>query len=78
MQEKLDDTCVAVARLEGWHVALARAGYQARTLPDRQHHGSADWVDAYAARFRAVLADVERLTGEWLAKAPRRALRLTP
>jgi hypothetical protein len=69
VQEKLDGSCVAVARIGPRLVALTRAGYPARTSPYRQHHWFADWVDAHAARFFAVLADGERLAGEWLAQA---------
>lgn len=69
VQEKLDGGCVAAARLGDDIVALGRAGHLARTSPFIQHHVWADWVDAHADAFRAVLGDGERLCGEWLALA---------
>ena len=69
VQEKLDGSCVAVWRSGDEIVALVRRGYLARTSPVEMHHLFADWVDQNEARFRAVLADGERLCGEWLAQA---------
>lgn len=78
VQEKLDGSCVCVARVppllagEGPSVtALSRAGYAAVTSPYPQHHRFAEW--AYrpdnAAKFHALLRDGERLVGEWLYQA---------
>lgn len=69
VQEKLDGSCVAVARIEGALYPLGRAGYLAATSPFEQHHLFADWVWTRQDDFLAVLADGERLVGEWLAMA---------
>jgi hypothetical protein len=68
VQEKLDGSCVAVARIGAALVALGRAGYPAATSPYEQHHLFAAWVQAEEWRF-ADLLDGERLVGEWLAQA---------
>lgn len=68
IQEKLDGSCVAVARINGELVALGRAGFPAETSKYEQHHLFAAWVRAEAYRFDAVL-DGERIVGEWLAQA---------
>lgn len=68
VEEKLDGSCVAVARVRGELVALQRRGYPARTSPYEQHHLFADWVDEQQNRFD-FLEEGERLVGEWLAQA---------
>jgi hypothetical protein len=67
--EKLDGGNVAVAKHMGSVIALGRAGYLAKTSPFEQHHLFADWVMQNAARFDAILAEGERINGEWLALA---------
>ncbi len=69
VQEKLDGSCCAVARIGDDIVALQRKGYLARSSPFEQHHLFADWVDANRDRFAAMLGDGERAVGEWLALA---------
>lgn len=69
VQEKLDGSNVAAARIDGQILALTRAGYLATTSQYEQHHMWAAWVRENADRFMAVLADGERLCGEWLAQA---------
>lgn len=69
VQEKLDGSCVAVARLENQLLPLVRRGYLARTSPFEMHHWFADWVEQNASRFLAVLNEGERVCGEWLAQA---------
>lgn len=69
VQEKLDGSCVAAAKIGGKVVPLTRAGYHARTSPFEQHHLWADWVEENADRFDIVLQEGERLVGEWLAQA---------
>lgn len=68
VQEKLDGSNVAVARVGADILALTRAGYVATTSPYEQHHLFADWVRRHADRFD-FLADGERVSGEWLAQA---------
>jgi hypothetical protein len=69
VQEKLDGSCVSVARVDGAILPLMRAGYLASSSPRRQHQLFAAWVRQNEARFRAVLHDGERLAGEWLLQA---------
>lgn len=69
VQEKLDGSCCAVAKVDGEIVALGRAGWRANTSPHIQHHFFHDWVDERASVFEALLADGERIVGEWLAQA---------
>ncbi len=69
VQEKLDGSNVAVARLGDRIVALTRAGYIASTSPYEQHHHFEKWAHSNSERFLAVLQDGERLCGEWLMQA---------
>src|SRR5437868_6851591 len=69
VQEKLDGSCVSVARIEGAVLPLTRAGYRAETSPFKQHHLFAHWIYENIERFLSILAEGERLCGEWLAQA---------
>lgn len=69
VQEKLDGSCVSVARVEGSILALGRAGYLATTSSYEQHQLFAHWVRENMARFDALLVEGERVVGEWLALA---------
>lgn len=69
VQEKLDGSCVAAAKIDGNIVPLTRAGYHARTSPYEMHHMWADWCDDNAKRFDLILEDGERVVGEWIAQA---------
>lgn len=69
VQEKVDGSNVAVARIDGRIVALTRAGYLASSSPYEQHHHFERWAMRNQARFLAVLKDGERLCGEWLMQA---------
>jgi hypothetical protein len=66
--EKLDGSNVAVARVDGKIVALARSGYLAQSSPYEhlQHFGV--WVRRNEDRF-ADLPDGQRLSGEWVSMA---------
>jgi hypothetical protein len=69
VQEKLDGSNVAVAKVDGKILAITRAGYVATTSKYQQHHIFAKWVELNAARFDSVLQEGERICGEWLAQA---------
>lgn len=69
VQEKLDGSACAVAKVDGTVIALGRAGYPAESSPHEQHHMFARWVAANRARFAAFLGDGERVVGEWLVQA---------
>src|SRR3990172_1947089 len=68
VQEKVDGSCCAVARVEGAIVALGRAGYLAQTSPYEQHQRFADWVRRHVDQF-AALPDGWRVVGEWMLQA---------
>lgn len=80
VQEKLDGSCVAVARLGDQLLALGRAGDLADRSASPMRRLFATWVAEQRSRFLAVLKDGERLVGEWLALAhgTRYALRHEP
>jgi hypothetical protein len=69
VQEKLDGSNVAVAKVNNKILALTRAGYLASTSPYEQHHFFAAWVKENEKRFAYLLNERERLSGEWLALA---------
>jgi len=69
VEEKLDGSCVSVARLEGEILPLGRAGYLAISSPYEQHRLFANWAWENRDRFLAVLQEGERVVGEWLAQA---------
>jgi hypothetical protein len=69
VQEKLDGSNVAIAKLNGEIIALQRSGYRAETSPYLQHQIFALWVEAEQARFSDLLENGEWLSGEWLLQA---------
>ena len=69
VQEKLDGSNVAVAKINGQIVPLIRAGYEAISSKWEQHRHFAKWVFDNFARFDGLLAEGERCAGEWLMEA---------
>lgn len=69
VQEKLDGSCVAVAKVDGKIISMGRSGYEACSSPYEQHQLFAAWVRDNMGRFDSVLNDGERIVGEWLAQA---------
>lgn len=69
VQEKLDGSNVAAAKLNGKIIALSRAGYLIETSPYQQHHFFGYWVKENEARLSELLNEGERVCGEWLAMA---------
>lgn len=69
VQEKLDGSCVSVARLHGAVLALGREGTLAAHSQNPGRQMFAAWVEPRAALFRELLHDGEWLVGEWLALA---------
>lgn len=69
VQEKLDGTNVAVARIGDDLVALTRAGYRAADSRRLQGRLFDAWVKGEQDRFLAVLRPGERVVGEWLYHA---------
>lgn len=68
VQEKLDGSNVAVARIDGQIVPLTRSGHVATTSRYEQHHFFARWVRERLEWFE-FLPDKHRVCGEWLAMA---------
>lgn len=68
-QEKVDGSNVGVCKINGEILALGKAGYLAKTSPYYQHHLFADWVEGQRQRFDELLAEGERVCGEWMALA---------
>lgn len=69
VQEKLDGSCCAVAKINGEIVALGRAGYTAKSSRFEMHHHFDYWVTLNRDRFDSVLQEGERAVGEWLMQA---------
>lgn len=67
--EKLDGSNVGVVRLGNQIVPLMRAGYRATDSRYEIHHHFARWVECRAGLFAKLLADGERIVGEWLLQA---------
>lgn len=69
VQEKLDGSCVAAARIGDEVLALGRAGDLAAESRNEGRRLWAAWVAEHQDRFLSVLRPGERLAGEWLALA---------
>jgi len=69
IQEKLDGSNCAVAKVEGKILPLTRAGYIASTSKYEQHQLFFKWVLENYKRFDDLLFEGERIVGEWLAMA---------
>lgn len=66
VQEKLDGSCCAVAKLDGKILALGRSGYLAATSEYQVHHLFAKYVEENKDRFYCLLNEGERVVGEYL------------
>lgn len=71
VQEKVDGSNVGIAKINGQIIPLTRVGYRAETSPFEQHHYFASWVlnPIQVDRFDNLLAEGERVVGEWLMQA---------
>ena len=69
VQQKVDGSCCAVAKLDGCIVPLTRAGYVASTSPYEQHQLFFVWAMERQLLFQELLREGERFVGEWLAQA---------
>ena len=67
--EKVDGSNVGIANVDGQILALGRSGYLAQSSKYEQHQLFAAWVREREEFWRRVLAQGERLVGEWLAQA---------
>jgi hypothetical protein len=69
VQEKLDGSCVSVAKIGGQIIPLIRAGYKAVDSDWKQYHFFHEWAMANKARFASLMCDGQRCVGEWLMEA---------
>lgn len=69
VQEKLDGSCVSVAKVNGAICPLTRSGYSALASLYEQHQMFHHWVYNNYDRFDDLLKDGERICGEWLLQA---------
>ncbi len=69
VQEKLDGSNGAIAKVKGEIVALTRSGHDASSSPFSQHYYWAQWVRQRANMFNDLLQEGQRLCGEWLLQA---------
>lgn len=69
VQEKLDGSNVAVAKVNNEIIPLGRSGYRAETSKHEQHLKFAKFVFKNWNRFNELLNEGERVCGEWLLQA---------
>lgn len=69
VQEKLDGSNCAVAKINGQVIALGRAGYLASSSQYPVHHSFLRYVEQNKTRFDSLLSEGERIVGEYLAQA---------
>lgn len=69
VQEKLDGGNVGIAKVKGKILAITRAGYLAETSPYKTHFAFAEYVRRNEQRFNELLAEGERVCGEWMLTA---------
>ena len=66
--EKVDGANVGVVKLNGVLYPVMRKGYDVRTSEYKFIHRFADYVSDNESRFDELLADGERVCGEWMIK----------
>lgn len=69
VQEKLDGSCCAVAKVDGKILALGRAGYLAESSEYPVHHAFTKYVKDNEDRFKRMLSNGDRVVGEYLGMA---------
>lgn len=67
--EKLDGSCMSVAKVNGQIIPLGRVGYPAISSPYEQHRLFHHWALDHYEQFDALLGERERVVGEWMAQA---------
>jgi hypothetical protein len=67
VQEKLDGSCVAIAKVRGEVLALGREGFRATESQNPGRLRFAAWVVEHTSRLSALLEEGEWIVGEWLA-----------
>lgn len=69
VQEKLDGSNVAIAKLNGEIIPLIRSGYRAISSKYEMHRHFHNWVYKNLNKFEELLQEGERCVGEWLLQA---------
>jgi hypothetical protein len=69
VQEKLDGSCCAVAKLNGQIIPLTRAGYHVKDSQYCSHYLFGQYVYLKENVFQKLLNEGERIVGEWLYQA---------
>jgi hypothetical protein len=69
IEEKLDGSCVAIARIAGRLVPLGREGWRAAESNNPGRRMFAAWALELEARLLPLLGEGDRVVGEWLALA---------
>lgn len=68
-QEKLDGSCLSVAKIDGEIVPIGRAGYHVNSAPYEHLRLFEGWVAERREHFDALLSEGERVVGEWMLLA---------
>lgn len=69
VEEKLDGSCMSVAKLEGQLIPLTRSGWRARDVTYEHLRSFEPYVQDRAKQFDALLNEGERVVGEWIPMA---------
>ena len=69
VEEKLDGSCLAVAKTSNGVVGVGRAGYLVTDSPYPAIRLFDQWLDMYRAEFDRVLKVGQRVVGEWMVQA---------
>lgn len=75
--EKLDGACLSIAKKDGALLPLIRAGYHVLESPHLHLQVFARWLAPRQERFQSLLAEGERVVGEWLLLAHSIRYRIT-
>lgn len=67
--EKLDGSCLTVAKVDGRVLPINRAGYLVTDSPRPMQHVFGKYAQDRHSLFSALLGDGERVAGEWLLQA---------
>jgi hypothetical protein len=67
--EKVDGSCMTVARIGRWILPVNRAGYLVTDSPWPMQHVFADYVSDRSKMISSILSDGERIAGEWMLQA---------
>lgn len=69
VSEKLDGSCMSVAKINGELVPLTRAGYRATDVLFEHLRAFVPYVEQHLDQFATLLNEGERVVGEWIPMA---------